>query len=471
MRSLVWFRADLRVGDNAALHRAASVSTRGVIGVFLIAAEQWEAHDWAACRVDFMMRCVRELSAQLAALNIPLLIARADRFDDAPAVITALAKTHACDAVHFNIEYEVNEARRDDAVQRALAKEGIAVHAHHDQVVFPPGSIRTGQGTYYTVFTPYKNAWLKRAAETEGVRVFAKPRKQDATGIASDPVPGTVKGFESKVDGSEWPAGEKPAIKRLNAFVETKIASYAADRDAPAASGTSGLSAYLAVGAISPRQCIAAAAESNRGKLDGARNGATTWISEIIWREFYRHILVGYPRVCMHRPFKIETDRLRWNEDDAAYAAWCDGLTGFPIVDAGMRQVRRTGWMHNRVRMIVAMFLTKDLFLDWRRGERFFMQHLIDGDLANNNGGWQWSASTGTDAAPYFRIFNPASQSKANDPRGVYIREHVPELASVSDKEIHDPSPLTRERVGYPMPIVDHGAARDHVIAAFKSLA
>ncbi len=474
MRSIVWFRADLRVHDNAALHRAASVSPRGVIGVFLISPAAWREHDWAPCRVDLMMRCLRDLSTSLLALNIPLLILRADGFGAAPKALVSLAQRHACDAIHCNIEYEINESRRDDAVARAAAKAGIAFHRHHDQVVFPPDSIRTGQGTFYTVFTPFKKSWIKRVEETGGVaalRAFALPSKQDPTGIAPDPVPDRVIGFDSAISAALWPAGEAHAHRLLSTFVESKLRRYADDRDAPAVTGTSSISAYLALGVVSSRQCIIAAAAANRGVLDGPKNGPATWISEVIWREFYRHILVGFPRVCMHRPFKLETERLRWNDDPAAFSAWCQARTGVPIVDAAMRQLLTTGWMHNRARMITAMFLTKDLFIDWRRGERFFMQHLVDGDLASNNGGWQWSASTGTDAAPYFRIFNPISQSKANDPRGAFIRHYLPELAPLSDSDIHDPPPLARARLDYPMPIVDHAAARDRVITAFKSLA
>jgi len=470
MRALVWFRSDLRVSDNTALHRAASVSTRGVIAVFVISPAQWKEHDWAACRVDLMLRTLRELSGALKATNIPLLIVRAERFSDVPAALLKVAKSHACDALYYNIEYEINESRRDDAVARAAAKSGLAVHALHDQTVFPPESIRTGQGTFYTVFTPFKKSWLKRADEAGPIKLLSKPRKQDGAGVEPDDVPEQVKGFESKIPADLWPAGESAAQKRLGQFVEMRAQAYAAARNTPAIDGTSTLSAYLAIGAISSRQCIAAAAESNSGQLGGDKNGPSTWISEVIWREFYRHILVGFPRVCMHQPFKAATRQIRWAENEAGCEAWCAGRTGFPIVDAGMRQLHATGWMHNRVRMITAMFLTKDLFIDWRRGERYFMQHLIDGDLANNNGGWQWSASTGTDAAPYFRIFNPTSQSKSNDAKGEYIRTWVPELKKLDAEEIHDPSPLRRESLGYPMPIVDHAASRERVMREFTRI-
>ena len=260
------------------------------------------------------------------------------------------------------------------------------------------------------------------------------------------------------------------ARRWLRAFVSKRIESYHTLRDMPAEDGTSALSPYLAAGALSPRQCLHAAMEANRGRAASGKKGVTTWISELIWREFYRHVLIGFPRVCMNRPFRVETDRLPWRDDEDQFAAWCQGHTGVPIVDAGMRQLAETGWMHNRVRMITAMFLTKDLFIDWRWGQRHFMHHLIDGDFANNNGGWQWSASTGTDAAPYFRIFNPFSQSRRFDPEGQYIRRYVPELKALSADEIHEPSADVARKCRYPRPIVGHAEARTSAIAAFRRL-
>lgn len=210
--------------------------------------------------------------------------------------------------------------------------------------------------------------------------------------------------------------------------------------------------------------------EANRGRAGSGRKGVTTWIGELIWREFYRHILIGFPQVCMNRPFRVETDRLPWRYDEGQFEAWCAGRTGVPVVDAGMRQLAQTGWMHNRLRMITAMFLTKDLFIDWRLGERHFMRHLVDGDFANNNGGWQWSASTGTDAAPYFRIFNPFNQSRRYDPTGDYIRRFVPELEGVSADDIHEPHKSKSLATDYPRPIVDHDAVRRGTIKAFQGL-
>ena len=233
------------------------------------------------------------------------------------------------------------------------------------------------------------------------------------------------------------------------------------------------LSPDLACSAISPRQCLHAAMQANHGRRTHGRKGPVSWIRQLIWREFYRHVMVGCPRVCRFKAFRRDTDELPWTHDDAEFARWCEGRTGVPILDAAMRQLTTIGWMHNRLRMIVAMYLAKDLFVDWRRGERFFMNHLVDGDLAQNNGGRQWAASAGADAAPYFRILSPSSQSERFDPDGAFIHRYVPELADIPARDLHDPSriaPLVRRNRNYPEPMVDHKVARERAIAWVKEL-
>lgn len=477
MRPLIWFRADLRTTDNTALHAACAEATRGAVGAFIISPDEWRRHDWAPVRVEFVLRAVRELSDSLGRLNIPLRIVHAERASGVPKALLELAVSSACNSVHCNIEHEVDERARDETVRALCAARAIPFHAHHDQTVIPPADIRTQAGAFYTVFTPFKRAWLAALDERGGAPApLAPPRAQPPIDIRADPVPDRVDGFVSDIDPALWPAGQRAAVAALDAFVRRHLESYAERRDLPGADATSRLSPHLAIGAISARQCLHAAVRANAGRADapkGKPTGPSTWISELVWREFYRHMLVGFPRVCMHRPFKSAAARIRWRDDPGAFQAWAEGRTGFPIVDAGMRQLRQTGWMHNRVRMITAMFLTKDLLIDWRLGERHFMRHLVDGDLANNNGGWQWSASTGADAAPYFRIFNPTSQSRKVDPEGAYIRRYVPELAGLDNDAIHDPASLPalpRSRLDYPEPIVDHAMARDRAIAAFKAI-
>jgi deoxyribodipyrimidine photo-lyase len=471
----MWFRTDLRVSDNPALHAAAHQADRGVVAVYTICPKQWQAHDMAPIKVDFILRNLRELSATLKNKNIALTIIETATFDGVSRSLRGLARALDCDALFFNREYEVNERRRDEAVTDAFEAAGAEVHTFTDQCLFEPGTLRTGKDGFYTVYSPFKRAWYRAFdANRDRGEPLTTPRKQrEMVGQPSE-IPARVDGFDLDCAHSNlWNAGEKTARGKLAAFIRLRIAAYQDDRDLPASDGTSTLSPYLASGVVSLRQCVQAALEANNGRLATGSTGVAQWISELIWREFYKHILVGFPCVCMHRAFQPATDRLEWNDNDEHFDLWCQGRTGYPIVDAAMRQLSQTGWMHNRLRMIVAMFLSKNLFLDWRRGEKFFMEHLVDGDLSANNGGWQWAASTGTDAAPYFRIFNPVSQSKKCDPDGAFIRRFVPELSNVAAPEIHDPSTIParlHERRVYPEPIVDHSATRAQAIEAFKAL-
>ncbi len=475
MRPLVWFRADLRVSDNTALYEACELAERGVIGVFLIAADQWREHDWGAMKVDFVRRNVAELRDALRERNIPLLIRDVPRFDDAAAVLLELAEEHACDALLFNREYEVNERHRDKAVMTAFRDSDREVRVFDDQTVIAPGDVCTNDGGWYSVYSPFRRKWVGVFKESLAFQVLGKPKKQGEMVAKADEAPASIAGFDGEARDDLWPAGERTAQKQLDDFISERGRDYKDDRDYPGIEGTSRLSAYLAHGVVSPRQCLAAALEANQNKIDSGQRGLKHWIDELIWREFYKSVLMGWPRVCMGRAFRPETEALTWNDDAELFEAWCEGRTGVPLVDAGMRQLREEGWMHNRVRMVAAMYLTKDCFIDWRKGERWFMQHLVDGDLASNNGGWQWSASTGTDAAPYFRMFNPFTQGKRFDPEGVYIRRYVEELREVGDDLIHEPHKADEDRDGdqrggYPAPLVDHKAARDRVMAAFQGL-
>jgi len=471
MRSLIWFRRDLRVFDNSALSQATNDATRGVIGLFVITPKQWKQHDDADCKVSFWLNNLRHLSRSLAKLRIPLLIATCDTFDEVPPIVVSVARKHDCSSLCFNREYEVNESRRDKHVTAACEQAGLVVRQFHDRVIVPPQEISTKDGRFYSVFTPYRRVWDSKALEYAAP--FPEPRKQPTCDVKPSPVPDELTGFDFSNDRSDlWKPGESEAQRLLVAF-EEKIRRYDSDRDCPSLDGTSRLSPYLAAGVISPRQCLAAAVSVNHGKIDGDA-GAKTWISELTWRDFYTHVLVGFPRVSMNQPFKLKTNAIRWQTGEREFEAWCEGKTGYPIVDAGMRQLNQTGWMHNRLRMVTAMFLTKHLLIDWRRGERYFMQKLIDGDLAANNGGWQWSASTGTDAVPYFRIFNPFSQSKRFDPEVEFIKKYCPELAEVPANALHDAKKLAaaidKNRVDYPDSIVENKFARERALAEFKAV-
>ena len=464
MSQLVWFRTDLRVHDHPALHAAAE---RGpVTAVFLLSPAQWQEHDEAAVKVDFWLRNLAELGKVLQVLGIPLLIRTAERWAQAPQVLLELAQELSLDQLHFNDEYGLNEAARDEATAQAFAEAGLKVHRYLDQTLFAPGTVLTKSGGYFKVFGQFKKTCLSRL-EMGLPTPLSAPRKQKSPSTPADTLPDTIDGFAaiSAELKKLWPAGETAARERLQAFIRDDLDDYHQARDIPSEPGTSQLSAYLNAGVLSPRQCLHAAVEANRGQLSGGSQGATTWITELLWREFYRHVLVGYPWVSRHQPFNRELAALPWRDDPAGLAAWQQGRTGIPIIDAAMRQLLQTGWMHNRMRMLTAMFLCKNLLIDWREGERWFMRHLIDGDLASNNGGWQWSASTGTDSVPYFRVFNPHTQALKIDARGDYVRTWVPELAALKGKAVHTPG------ARYFSPLVDLGESRERALAAYRGMA
>jgi deoxyribodipyrimidine photo-lyase len=471
MRQLIWFRTDLRVQDNSAL--AAAMASGPTIALYLLSPGQWQLHDDAPCKIDFWLRNLRALAAELARLNVPLLLRTADDWGAVPRVIAGLCRELEIAGVQANEEYGVHESRRDQAVAAALEQQGVSFRSHLDQLLFKPGSVLTQSGGYFQVYSQFRKVCYQRL-HAALPRLISTPKAQAALPIHSDAIPEQVTGFTPPPAELRqlWPAGEAEAQRRLQTFAAEQIDFYQDARDFPARPGTSQLSPYLAAGVLSPRQCLHAALAVNQGEFDSGSPGVVSWINELLWREFYKHILVGYPRVSMHRAFRPETEAVAWRDAPRELKAWQEGRTGFPIIDAAMRQLLATGWMHNRLRMIVAMFLTKNLLIDWREGERFFMRHLIDGDLAANNGGWQWSSSTGTDSAPYFRIFNPLSQSQKFDPDGRFIRHWLPELSGLNKSHIHNPASLGGlfGLAEYPAPIVDLSKSRARALAAFKQL-
>lgn len=466
-RQLVWFRTDLRSEDNTALHYAAE---RGpVIALVTCTFRQWRQHGHGDNKLDFWQRGMKALAERLHALNIPLKVIEADSFDALPERIVALAEALSCEALHFNDEYGLNERRRDREVASLCHEKSLSVHRYTDQIAFAPGELLTGKGDYYSIFTPFYKSWLKNV-DAPRLRQHEAPARQTALkGVASDALPEHA-GAEAVIDPAHWPAGEEAAQARLERFLQERARSYGEGRDFPAMNATSGLSAWLALGMISWRQCVNAAASRNDRRLGDGDASLTAWISELVWREFYQHVLVGFPHVNRHEPFKENTRSLRWRKSEQDFECWCRGETGYPLVDAAMRQLVDTGWMHNRLRMVTAMFLSKHLLIDWRRGEAFFLKHLVDGEHGANNGGWQWAASTGTDASPWFRIFNPTTQSKRFDPEGAFIARFVPELEDLEPRKRHDPDAESRRRIGYPEAIVDHRAGRERALEAFRSL-
>ncbi len=470
MRHLVWFRNDLRISDHPALH--AATGDGETIACFCICTAQWRCHDMGDRRIAFQQRALQALAEDLAALNIPLKVLHTPEFADVPAALVDLSRTLDIGAVHFNDEYPLNERRRDDAVAAALGAAGIDVNRHTADTIFAPGKLLTAEGKPYTVFSPFYRQWRARL-ENEMGAVAPAPSPQPDLNLPADAIPGQWDGVPDELDAQRWPASESAAQTALFKFVDERITVYKDTRDLPAVAGTSGLSAHLAIGTLSARACVAAALTLKAAE-PRADTGVEKWIAEIAWRDFYRHIVALFDHVNYGFAFRREYDRLQWRQAPDELAAWQQGETGYPLVDAGMRQLNATGWMHNRLRMVTAMFLTKHLLIDWREGERYFMRQLVDGDFPSNNGGWQWSASVGTDAAPYFRIFNPATQGERFDADGTFVKQWIPELRAVPAKQLFK-APVPRQgelldaSAEYPQPVVDHKAARERALAFFKA--
>ncbi|WP_318372276.1 deoxyribodipyrimidine photo-lyase [Enterobacter sp.] len=464
---LVWFRADLRVNDNLALAAACRDRHATVLALYIATPAQWASHQMAPRQAAYIAAHLNGLQRSLAQLGIPLIFKEVDDFSASVEAVKEVCAAHQVSHLFYNYQYEINERQRDRAVENALPD--MAFQGFDDSVMLAPGSIMTGNQQMYKVFTPYKNACLRRLREDLPECVTA-PAVRENGALTDSPATITFNYPQQDFDAELFPADEKAAIARLRAFCQQQAGEYEEKRDFPAIDGTSRLSGCLAIGALSPRQCLHRLLREQPDALNGG--AGAVWLNELIWREFYRHLMTYHPELCKHRPFISWTERVQWQDNAAHMQAWQQGNTGYPIVDAAMRQLNATGWMHNRLRMITASFLVKDLLIDWRAGERYFISQLIDGDLAANNGGWQWAASTGNDAAPYFRIFNPTTQGEKFDHTGEFIRRWLPELASVPVKSLHDPwtwADKRGEKLDYPRPVVDHKQARAATLAAYEA--
>jgi deoxyribodipyrimidine photo-lyase len=475
---LVWFRRDLRVADHAALYHALT-RCRRVLCAFVFDSEILSPLPQNDRRVPFIHASLIELDKTLRDAGGGLIVRHGVPSHEIPA----LARECGVDAVFTNRDYEPSAKARDEDIGKKLASADVAFFTFKDQVIFHQDDVLTGAGKPYTVFTPYKRNWLA-SLTPDALRPYAS---EDNLAALERP-PGGVKhgipsleslGFSAE-HAPALPAGSSGAYQLFDDFLD-RMVDYDRTRDFPSVKGPSYLSVHLRHGTISIRALARTAHDAQRH----GNRGAETWLSELIWRDFYFSVLHHFPYVGVpgdHKAFKPEYDRIRWETGDAAdanFAAWCEGQTGYPLVDAAMRQINQSGYMHNRLRMVVASFLTKDLGLDWRRGEQYFESLLNDFELSSNNGGWQWASSSGCDAQPYFRIFNPVTQSEKFDTRGKFIRHYVPELAALSDKDIHapwkaKPDALKAAKISlgaeYPMPVVDHDAARKITLARYAAV-
>lgn len=473
-KALVWLRNDLRLLDNDAIYGAASTHER-LNFVVVRTPDTWRAHDWSAAKWSLYHRQLQCLANDLAERGHSLHVHTVASFKDSVDYIVAYATKQDVQAIYINREYPLHERQRDHRLCVNAEEVGIQVVQYDSNLLVAPERIQSGTGSFYRMFTPFFRAW-KEELVTAGL---PGPYQRDVIPDGSDNsaptidvrVPDDIPGQCRHTD--DWLVGEAQIRQKVSVYVREKADHYHHLRDLPSEVGTSQLSPYWEIGAISPRIAAHFLQKQAPEFPSGLSEGMHTWLSELAWREFYQHLMFHVPRLSRHKPFQEETDNYPWRKDEKAFQAWCEGHTGYPIVDAGMRQLAKTGWMHNRVRMIVANFLTKDLHMDWRLGEQWFMRNLIDGSFPANNGGWQWSASTGTDAVPYFRVFNPTRQSEKVDPDGVYIRRWLPELKDVPIKHIHEPHQWLRQYDpdnSYPAPMVNHKEARERFIANFKQV-
>ena len=482
-KALVWLRRDLRLYDNAALHYALKESGQ-VWLTFIFDTDILKPllkgdldanglkHDR---RVDFIWQGIKQIDDELRKQGSGLIV----RFGKPAECIPEIAKELGVQTVFANHDYEPSAIERDATVKASLEKLDIHFESFKDQVIFEKKEILTNSNTVFSIFTPYKNNWLKTLQEKDlaayecnpkAKQLGALPKKLDQKLPSLESMGFCPTGIESYL-----PPGSEGGQTFLEDFLP-RIDQYQIGRDFPAIKGVSYLSTHLRFGMLSIRGLVR---EAHRRMLAGSM-GATIWLSELIWRDFYFMILANHPRLAIGASFKPDYDNIAWESGAKAkklFAAWCEGKTGYPLVDAAMHQLNQSGYMHNRLRMVVASFLTKDLGIDWRWGEAYFAEHLNDFELSSNNGGWQWASSSGCDAQPYFRIFNPITQSEKFDPEGKFIKRYLPQLEKLSKKSIHAPwkaGHIELEAAGvvigrdYPLPVVDHDEARKNTLVRYS---
>ena len=466
-RVIHWFRYDLRVSDNTALSEAARRAEE-VIPVFILEDALRAGPDVGAARLAFLLQSLEALRKNLAELGYTLIV----RCGKSEEVLPKLCRETGAQAVFANKRYEPYAQARDSRVFNVLNAAGFGFELFKDAVIWEEQEILTQAGKPYTVFTPYSRSWKAKPIPAPRGKLRKTSNAQHRTSnIQCDLLPKDSGELGHLMKQEFTPAGERAALERLRRFMDGPVYEYAANRNLSAVEGTSQLSPHLRCGTIGIRTVLAALAKAKEQAAPTQRASCDVYLSELIWREFYLQVLHNFPHVTKGA-FRPEYDALKWSEKRDHFQAWSAGRTGYPIVDAAMRCLNATGNMHNRLRMIVAMFLTKDLLINWQWGERYFMKQLVDGDMAANNGGWQWSAGTGTDAAPYFRIFNPVSQGEKFDPQGDFVRRWLPELSSLPDKLIHQPwaNPLALAQSRYPERIVLHEAQRTKCLAMFAAV-
>ena len=474
-----WFRAkDLRIQDNIGLHHASELAQKegkSLVGIYLDCPAEYEWHGTSPARVDFILENLRIMQQDLKDLGIPLVVLEADERKNKVPTVLKFLRDNDVSHVFANYEYEVDELRRDIRFVRDANNDCI-LELHHDQTVMEPGKMTTSAGGPMKVFTPYHKAWLATVKSNPSLLdTVPGPSKQDASPVSSlfnSPIPSPPenKKFISNEEKNRirklWPAGHSAGMKRMDVFIKHKIEDYAETRSNPGKDTTSRMSPYFSAGVVSMREVLTKLKTYNKVKADfstgGCSAGVAAWVREIVFRELYRQTTLYTPHTVMNLPQNLKFEFVNWENDEEGWYKWCEGKTGMPLVDAGMRQLNHEAWMHNRARMNVSSYLYCNLLLDYRRGERYFAEHLVDWDLSNNTQGWE----------PSYTVFNPVSQAERNDPDGEYIRRWVPELKDLEGKAVFDPhgklGKKEFEKLGYPAPHVDWGQTKARAMERFK---
>ncbi|AHG60083.1 deoxyribodipyrimidine photo-lyase [Buchnera aphidicola] len=469
-KNLIWFRNDLRLYDHTALHEACKSDTDKVIALFIATPEEWKKHYISEKKISFMYYNLISLEKDLLKLNIILHYHESTNFLKSIQYLMYFCFKHKINNLFYHYQYEFDERNRDFLVKKKLSQQGVFVQGFHDNLLVSHELIKNKNNKAYKVFSFFKKKITQYLYKNKIPECFSIPlkRKPDENYCFFNSV--SSEKLDFKFDKKIFPVGEIEAFNRLKNFCIYKVNDYSLERNFPFLNSTSMLSPYLSIGIISSRHCLSMFLKT---KINISLNNFfnSSWINQILWREFYYHLLISFPKLSKNQALVEWENRIDWNNNIKHFNAWKEGNTGFPIVDAGMRQLNELGWMHNRVRMITSNFLVKNLFIDWRMGEKYFMSHLIDGDLALNNGGWQWSASIGTDSVPYIRILNPLNQSKKFDISGVFIKKFIPELRNVPNEYIHQPHEWSKKmkcKIDYPDPIINYDDSRKRTLLIFK---
>lgn len=467
-KNLIWFRNDLRLYDNTALHQACKSNEDKVIGLFIATPKQWNDHYMSEKKISFIYYNLISLQKELLKLNIILYYHESTDFLNSVEYLLFFCENHKVQNLFYNYQYEINERSRDVLVKKKLSEKGCIVKGFHDNIFFSNKKIKNTKNETYKVFTFFKKNVIQNLYNNIPQCFPIPSKRQPDRNIFLNPI--VFKNSNLNFNKNIFPIGERTAINRLKNFFIYKMDDYSSKRNFPFLDSTSMLSPYLSSGIISSRCCLMMLLKTKKNFPSNIIFDSS-WFNQILWRDFYYHLLIGFPKISKFKALASWEKEIPWINNMKHFTAWKEGNTGFPIIDAGMRQLNELGWMHNRLRMITSSFLVKNLLINWRKGEKYFISHLIDGDLALNNGGWQWSASVGCDSVPYIRTFNPLKQSKVFDTSGNFIKKFIPELKNVPNNYIHEPHTWSKQqnfKLDYPSPIVDYSNSRKRYLFTFN---